>query len=340
MKSKKYILLALFLLNVIGASAQIFPKLGAEKAGISALTFLKLEVSPRAEAMGGAQISLPGDEYSCEWNPATMTDVHNTSIALSDRVMYAGIMNSYASAMFPFKNHSTLGFSLTELNSGDIEKRTVYQPNGTGEYVYSTNTAFGVSYAKELSDFFSIGVSAKYVREQLAELYANTFALDLGFLYKTDFKDLRFAVFLQNFGPNSSLGGTLPATTFVPSGSEAIDAYPFSGQFKMAISIVPYKTEYNKLTAILQLNHPNDNAENIALGLEYCYSKILFLRAGYKINVKDQDFPSVGFGLVTHIGKNPLHIDYTVSTGNTLSLVHTLGVGVYFNNKTSRDEKK
>jgi len=336
----KYIISTLIISLFFGkVTGQLLPQLGGERAGISALTFLKLETSPATEAMSGAQISLPGDAYSATWNPATMTELTNKTIALSDRVMAAGIMNSYLSAIFPLKNRSAISFSLTNLNSGEIEKRTVYQPDGTGEIVYSSNLALGVSYAKVLSDFFSVGVGVKYVREQLAEFYANTVALDLGFLYKTDFKDLRFAVLLQNFGPNSSLGGTLPPTTFIPSGSETIDDYPVSGQFKMAISMVPYKTELKRLTVILQLNVPNDNAENIALGLDYCYNKIFFLRAGYKINVKDQTIPSVGFGLISRIGKNPLHIDYSVSTGNTLSLAHTLGVALYFNNQ-SRDEKR
>jgi hypothetical protein len=336
----KYLLIYLLITCAgFNVEAQIFPKLGTERAGISALTFLKLEVSPRAEAMSGAQISLNGDAYSCGWNPATMTELTDKTIALSDRVMPAGIMNSYASGIFPLKNQAALGVSLTSLNSGEIEKRTVFQPEGTGEYVYASNLAFGLSYAKVLSDYFSIGVSAKYVREQLAEFYANTVAIDLGFLYKTDFKDLRFAVLLQNFGPNFSLNGTLPPTTFIPSGTETIDPYPVSGQFKMGISMVPYKTELAKLTTIIQVNHPNDNAENIALGLEYCYNKIFFLRAGYKINVKDQSIPSFGIGIIGRIGKYPLHIDYAVSSGNTFTLAHTLGVSLYFN-RQNRDEKK
>ena len=144
---------------------------------------------------------------------------------------------------------------------------------------------------------------------------------------------------LQNFGPNSTLGGTLPPTTFIPTSAESIDAYPISGEFKMGISFVPYKTELKKLTVIAQLNHPNDNAENISLGLEYNYYKVLFLRAGYKINVKDQNIPSVGIGLISRIGKNPLHIDYSVSSNNDLSLAHTIGLSLYFNDKTREETK-
>ncbi len=339
MKQGIIILIFGFILLTGRVSAQLFPLLGAEKAGISALAFLKLEVDPRSEAMAGAQISLPGDGFSCQWNPATMTEIDSKTFSVSDRVMLAGILNSYASFILPLKNNAALGFSIVDLYSGEIEKTTVYQPSGTGDYVSTSNLAIGVSYAKVLSDFFSIGAGAKYVREQLAEFYANTLAVDLGFLYKTDFKDLRFAVMIQNFGPNSTLSGTLPASTFIPTSAETIDNYPISGQFKMGISMVPYKTELKKLTVVAQLNIPNDDAENIALGIEYNYYKILFLRLGYKINVKDQNFPAAGVGILTHLGKNPLHIDYAVSTSNTLQVVNTLGLSLNINNKT-RDDKR
>jgi len=339
MKARAIVLILVFAAAAQNVSAQLFPLLGAEKAGIAALTFLKLEVDPRSEAMGGAQICLPGDGYSCQWNPATMTELDSKTFAVSDRVMPAGILNSYASVTLPFKNNSDLAFSIIDLYSGEIEKTTVYQPQGTGEYVSSSNLAVGMSYAKVLSDFFSLGVGAKYIREQIAEFYANTLAVDLGFLYKTDFKDLRFAVMIQNFGPNSTLSGTLPPTTFIPTSAETIDNYPLAGEFKMGISIVPYKTELKKLTLIAQLNIPSDDAENISLGMEYNYYKILFLRLGYKINVKDQNYPAAGVGLITRIGKNPLHIDYAVSTSNTLQFVNTLGLSLYINNKT-RDDKR
>ena len=103
--------------------------------------------------------------------------------------------------------------------------------------------------------------------------------------------------------------------------------------------MVPIKTELRKLTVMLQLNHPNDNAENMALGVEYEYNKVFFMRAGYKINVKNQEIPSVGLGLISRIGRNPLHIDYAVSSDNALSLNHTIGIALYLNQE-NRDEKK
>ena len=60
-----------------------------------------------------------------------------------------------------------------------------------------------------------------------------------------------------------------------------------------------------------QLNHPNDNAENLRFGLEYEYMKLFFARAGYKLSVKGQDYPTFGVGVRTRLGGHPFYIDYS-----------------------------
>ena len=46
----------------------------------------------------------------------------------------------------------------------------------------------------------------------------------------------------------------------------------------------------------IQLEHPNDNSENIRIGVEYAYLNLIFLRTGYKINVLGQKAPTFGAG--------------------------------------------
>ena len=339
MKKVHSLLIIIAFLPII-CKAQLFPKLGAERAGISALTFLKMDVSPRAEAMAGAQVSSIGDAYACGWNPAAMTELKSTSVSLSDKLLQAGISNSYLSGIFKAKNNNFIGASLTFLNSGAIEKRTVYQPDGTGQFIYASDMALGLSYAKILSEYFSLGVSARYVREQLAEFSANTVAIDLGFLYKTGYKDLRFAVVLQGFGPNSTLSGNFPTINFGNPANLTTGTQPASGVFKIGISFIPYKTTTSSLSVEAQLSHPNDNAENIAVGLEYTLHKVLMLRAGYRVNVKDQNYPTAGIGLKSHVGRHPMTIDYGVNTGQFLGFTHTIGISFSINkeNRGSTDE--
>ena len=322
------IILTIFLsIITLTIQAQLFPQLGGQRAGISALTFLKMDVSPRSAGLAGANICLTGDAYATYTNPATLSEVENFSIAGANTFWVADINYAYLTAAKP-TSAGTFALSLSALNSGPMEVRTVFQPDGTGQQFSANYFTAGLSYGKQLTDQFSWGATAKYVHEQLAEFTARTAVVDLGFLYRTDFKDLRFAVMLQSFGTNSTLRGTVKLDTTFNQKPLRLEAYPAPTIFKLGISMIPWKSadEAQSLTTLLQLNHPNDNSENIRFGLEYNYKDLLFLRAGYKINVRDQNFPTGGVGIRTRIGRHPLIFDYALDPMRYLGNVHRVGL--------------
>lgn len=323
-----YILLAMAL-GATQAHAQLFPQLGGQRAGISALTFLKIDPSARAAAMAGAQVSVNGDPYAAYWNPAALTAMDDFAIGATNTFWAAGINYAYLSAVKPFK-FGHLGLNIASLTTGAMERRTEFQPEGTGEYFYASNTAVGLSYAKQLTDYFSFGANIKYINESLAEYRAHTGVVDLGFLYKTDIKDLSFAVVMQSFGTDSKLKGNHNPTG-IQNRDVTLEAYPAPTEFKLGISMVPFKKEDMSLLTAIQLNHPNDNAENIRLGVEFEYRELLFLRAGYKINVRDQNFPTAGLGVRTRIGRHPLYFDYAMDPTRYLGFIHRIGINFRIN---------
>jgi hypothetical protein len=321
---KIYLSIALALLAFSSLPAQLLPKLGSQRAGISALTFLKIDPSARSAAMSGAHVSMTGDAFATYWNPAAVADLDKLSIGASNTFWVAGINHAYLSVVKPTKiGHFAI--SATSLTTGKMERRTEFQPDGTGQYFYASNTAVGLTYSKRLTDFFSYGVSLRYVNETLAEYTAHTGVVDLGFLYRTDVKDLSFAVAVQSFGTNSKLKGSHEQDGFTTQ-PITLESYPAPTVFKLGASMVPWKTDDMSLTTALQLNHPNDNAENIRIGLEYEYRKLLYLRAGYKINVKDEVYPTAGVGIRARIGRHPLNFDYAVDPTRYLGWIHRIGL--------------
>jgi hypothetical protein len=325
----------LCLMAMTAVQAQLLPRLGGQRAGISALTFLKIDVSPRSAGMAGANVAIIGDGYATNTNPAGLADVDKFTLAASNTFWPAGINLAYFSAVKPTKI-GVFGLSATSLTTGMMERRTEFQPDGTGQYFAASNTAIGLTYSQKLTDFFSYGVTLKYVNETLAEYSAHTGVVDLGFLYRTGWKDLNFAVAMQSFGTNSKLKGS-----YQPDGLNSkpvvLGSYPAPTLFKLGISMVPWKTETMSLTTIVQLNHPNDNAENIRIGVEYEYRKLLYLRAGYKINVDDEKYPTGGLGLRARIGKHALMIDYAVDPTRYLGWIHRVGMSFALN-KTKKEE--
>lgn len=335
MRFKNYQILYVFLLFLVpfeSVKAQLIPNFGGQRRGSSTLSFLKNDMSPRSAALSGASVALDVDGYSLYNNPATSADQKSFSAAISNFSLGSGIQQSYASVIIPRKEKlSAFGFSLNMLNSGAMEVRTEFQPDGTGEKFFVTNMAAGISYAQQLSDMFSAGVTLKYIYEQIEEFSNSTVAADVSFLYKTDYKDLNFAVMIQNFGGNSSINGDIIPVDFNRNGSFVSGEYPVPTVFSLGASMVPWKKENQTLLVSMQLNHPNDNSENYRFGVEYAYRELLFLRTGYKLNVRGQSLPTFGFGLKHRIGGHPLYIDYAANPTDYFGTLHSIGLAFMFN---------
>lgn len=312
MKRHLYLILSL-------AWAQLLPNLGGQRKGISALTFLKIDPSPRSAALASTQSALSPDAYATFYNPGALAQLREFHGALAHTFWIAGLDHTFATAAFPLrKAQSTLGVHVVALSSGAMEKRTEYQPQGTGEIFYALYLASGISFAHQFSEMFGAGVTLKYVREQLDAFHAQTALVDLGFQYKTDFRDLRFAVGVFNFGPNSRLKNA--STTF--------ESYPPPTLFTLAASIRAWKKNAHTLYFATALHHPNDNSESVRFALEYSFAQILHLRTGYKLGIQ-QPYPTAGIGIAKTYNKTRIQVDYAAEILPLLGIQHRIGMHLH-----------
>ena len=324
-------LLLLLSLSSLFSQAQLLPNFGGQRAGLSALSFLKNDLSPVSFAMASASVANKGNLYSSENNPAALVQIKSSGIAISNLSVGAGIYQSFLASGFTLDDGSVIGFNVNSLNAGAMEIRTEFEPNGTGQLFYANNTAFGMNYARKLSQNFSIGIGLKYIYEGIASYTNHTITADIGFLYTTDYKDLTFAVVVKNFGGNSQMIGSYLETTFNRT-DVVINKYTTPSIFKMGFSFVPYESKSKKVVASAELNHPSDNAENIRLGGELSFRDLLFTRLGYKLSVQGQNYPTAGIGVKTRLGVHPLYIDYAVNPTNRMGVQHLIGLSIPFNN--------
>ena len=91
--------------------------------------------------------------------------------------------------------------------------------------------------------------------------------------------------------------------------------------FRIGFAFEPYQTDEHKVTASIQLNHPNDNSENISSGVEYGWKNMFYLRGGYKINVDEQDL-TFGAGFVIPTEYLHAEFDYAYSKFERLGSAH------------------
>lgn len=288
------------------------------------MTFLRIDPSARSAGMAGAAVAIKDDPFAAYWNAGALTHLSNFAVGISHTFWIAGLDYSYLALSVPWRKSHRIGMQAQFLTSGPIERRTEYQSTGTGEFFTASYWAAGPVYAYEFSDRFSAGGSFKIVREQLDFFQATTWLIDVGFLYQTDVRDFRFGVVVHNFGPNSRLRvrrGKENAAPQISTGS-----YSAPTLFAIGAAIRAFEKGSHRVEAAFQLNHPNDYAENLRLGVEYTYAEILFIRMGQKLGVKEQYVPTVGLGLAQGFGRGRLRVDYAAEWLGRLGLQHRVAI--------------
>jgi len=319
----KFIYIISFLLIIGTARAQLFPVLGDQRAGISTAQFLKIGVGGRASAMGESFIAIADDASALYWNPAGIAQFSKNQLIISHNVWVIDINNDFIGAVYHLDDDNAFGASLTAVTMDDMPVTTEFAPFGTGEYFGYTDIAVSLTYARKMTKQFSFGGSVKYIEETLDKLKMRGFMIDLGTYYRTGLGSTRFAVTVSNFGSELAPDGQV---TLVGN-REVSEWQSFAPPtvFRIGFAFEPYETEEHRITTSIQLNHPNDNSENVALGAEYAWQKMFFLRGGYKFNVDEQNF-SFGLGVHVPISIAEFSFDYAYTNFEKLGSAHRFSI--------------
>ncbi|GAB5519008.1 MAG: type IX secretion system outer membrane channel protein PorV [Rhodothermales bacterium] len=323
--------LGLMLVAAMPAQAQLIPSFGSDRAGTSGFQFLKIPVDARSAALGETVASNAFDASALFWNPALAAQSRQAQVGLSHTAYFADVQMDYVAAFRRFGGF-TLGASLQTLSSGEMDVTTEFQPFGTGQTFSYLDVAAGLTVAQQLTDLFSYGVTAKYIRESVAGLTTQTAVFDLGIFYRIGGSGVQMAVAIRNFGldgtPDGELervviGGVVTETDF-----ESITP-PTSFLLGMTYDVFQNNPQHS-LQVSGQLSNPNDNAESLNAGVEYTWNDLLILRTGYRLGVDEYTTPSFGAGLNVppFIGNLALRFDYGFTQLERLGTVHRVGLNL------------
>lgn len=307
---KKILIIIILLATYFNTEAQLFPILGGQRAGISTAQFLKIGVGSRSSAMGDAFVAIANDASALYWNPAGLVQFNQDQIIFSHNKWAVDINHDFLGAVYHLDETNTFGVSLTSLSMEDMKVTTEFAPFGTGEYFSFGDIAFAVSYSRKMTEQFSFGGTVRYIEETLDKLKMRGVMIDLGTYYWTGLGTTRFAVTVSNFGNQLAPDGKV----VLIGRREKSDWQSFSPPtiFRIGFAFEPYQSEDNRITTSVQLNHPNDNSENISTGLEYSWKDIVYLRGGYLFNVDEKNY-SFGFGVHIPISIAYCSVDYSYS---------------------------
>lgn len=324
----------------------------SQKVGTSSFQFLKVMPTARATAMGDAYATLASGADAVFWNPSGIVTARSHEIATSLTLWLFDTKQSAIAYALSLDDIGTFGAQLQFVDYGEIEETRVdqlmfvgtggerhYNPGYTGRTFSPSAYVVGVSYARQLTEQFSTGITAKYVSESLwgessativneygnvetVNTYARRFLFDFGMRYNTNFRSVHIGIAVQNLGaPVKFAKEEYPAPLGFRVGAAANIMGP---------DALLFIDDMNRVTVAYDIFQPNDYAQQMCLGMEYSLNEMFALRGGYKFNY-DNDGLTLGAGVMTGFSGLDLAFDYSFgSMGTYLGNVHRLSLGVRF----------
>lgn len=280
--------------------------------GKTAATFLMIDVSPRATAMGGAAVAVSDDPSATYYNPAGLINLQGTKVMFAHNRWFSGITHDTASWARHITRNTTLGFSATGLYAGGL-KRTpddyAHAMSGQGDKFFSLDGVVGVSLAHEVTPRLSLGITAKAIYQRIDKEFGTSGAVDLGGMYQM--APFTLGVSIRHIGPRMGiLDKVFPLPTIASIG-------------------FGWRTGRSILTLELNKGLEEDGPGIARLGVEWSMvGDALKVRAGYRHNLSgpngDQWWSGLSAGLGIKISSFQLDYSFT-----------PYGDGLDHNHKTS-----
>jgi len=316
--------------------------------GTTGANFLEIDVGSAATAMGGAYVSVANDVSSAYWNPAGLGYINNKQTFFMYQPWIADISSMYAGYAMNYQDYGTIAFTMNYIGYGNEPVTTVSQPEGTGEFYSASEFAASVSFGKRLVDWFSFGITGKYISSSVWHMNASAAAIDFGVLVTTNFfsptnqrsQGMKIGMSISNYGTRLRYDGIDLLTPIDPEPDEFGNYDNVEGIYKtsdwelplifrMGISVQPiYSQNFRSLISIDAL-HPNNNNESVNIGSELTYiipGRIsLSARAGYKgLFLKDSEYGlTYGGGIKFYLSDfSAFDIDYTFKSLGILGDIH------------------
>ncbi len=293
----------------------------AGEAGTSGLNFLKIAAGPRAEAMGGAHVSVADDAYAAYWNPGGLVQLRHPELAAAHSQQMDGVSEQFVSYVYPFAGGRTVSASFTRLAVSPFD---AYDNNGarTGS-VSSDDTAAGMAAAQafslpgEAAPVIGLGAGAQFVRERLGSDSASTVVGDVG-LWSGGWES-----WVGSWAKGARLGFAVrhlgPRVRFV------------SEQTRLPTTIaagasVDKRVWGDPMTFAVEAARTNNESAVVSLGGEYWVHRLIGLRLG--LHRGSQEGVGFRFGLGMRI--RVVQVDYAFSNVGALGNSHQVGMTFKF----------
>ena len=311
------------------------------RVATSAANWLKIETGTKAIGMAGAYTSMPGGLSGVPYNPSSVTFVKNQEGFFSTTKYFADISHNvlgYAS------NMSGVDFASAHiffLDSGAMDVTTEDFPEGTGETFHFTGLCLRGTYGRIITNRLRIGFTGKYIRESIYTTYMESFAVDIGSHFDTGLWGFKLGMSISNLGPEVKFEGEgleFACEGETPSNvcERVTESFILPLTFRLGVSnnIMGPESSFfksNKHSVVIALDaiNPIDYTLNSAVGLEYSYNDMFYLRGGTHVGHDTADL-SLGAGMEFDISNYRFSMDYAFVNYGILDYTHQFGLNFEF----------
>lgn len=266
--------------------------------------FLNIGVDASALGMSNAVVASSNDVNSGYWNPAGLLHLEDSEIAIMHSSYFANIANyNYIAFAMPLDDRSAVGLSLIRFGVDDILDTTkLIDQQGVINYdrinlFSAADYALIFSYAKKLPvTGLNFGVNAKVIRRIIGDFASSWgFGLDAGIQFESNdwkfglmarditttfnswaidtdrLQDIKDAIPGQNQEEPEATELTLPKLQL---GVSKLFTFNYDYTLRTEIDVICRFEENNDIISSSFMS------VNPALGLEFGYTDLVFLRAG------------------------------------------------------------
>jgi len=288
-----FLVLALLCFTIaVPASAKM------KKLAQAGMTFLSIGSSARATAMGEAFNNVEGDPASAFYNPSGLAYIDKGAAYFSYIKWIADMNVMDLAASYRAGEYGVFGITFRTVDYGEVYGTKIDEtvPEGYSEVDVGDigAYAFGITYARKLTDRFSLGVGLKFAFQKLGKHEAwragkplgtvteesvSTIdsgfpwgAFDLGFGYETGIKSLKLTASVRNFSKQLLYQNErfqLPLTFEIGLSMDPFDLIPGLETPKG-----------HKVLLAVEGVDPRDKPEDYQFGLEYTLYDMISLRIG------------------------------------------------------------
>ena len=314
---------------------------GFEKTATTAAAFLQIGVGGRIPAMGNAGVAYPGGPDMLATNPAAAGGIgpergrgSGLGVSVSYIDWFAGLRHQSAMVLVPVSPTLRFGLQLLSFGGDEFEQTTLAAQEGNGIMVDYGDLAVGGSVIAELTDRFTVGVTGKYIRQDLFNTSASTFAFDVGTLLETELDGFNIGMAMTNLGGEMQLDGRdLIDEPGGVSGGEtrlATSAWPLPLTFQTGVAwrVIGRENAFrnNELHGIMLVadaKHLNESVTSVHLGAEYGFAESVFLRGGQTLE-HDSEKWAFGCGIRVNLYNYALAADFAYADLGDLDSVQRI----------------